>query len=282
MTPLWTLYLEPIIRAARPARLMQIGAGDGQVSVQLLEYCRQSGCRADIIEPRPAAGLEAALAAYPDEHVYQQLLPLKGILLAEHPHLIMLDGEPNWWTVFNALNLLRRLSTERGRPFPLVLAHHTAWPYARRDAYPNPGAVEETHPFAYQGVDPDRPDLVQDGLNGQFAHATHEGGPRNGVLTAIEDFLASAPLDLEFHNLPVLHGLGVLAPAERITPELRELIDGFLSPEGLARATQAASMQAMRLAARLAETEARLERRTVALRRARKLLDRSEGRKAKA
>lgn len=282
MTPLWILHVEPIIRAAGPARVMQVGAGDGEASIRLLEYCRRSGCRADIIEPRPVAGLEEALAAYPDEHVYQQLLPLKGILLAEHPDLVVLDGEPNWWTAFSALNLLRRLSTERGRPFPLVLAHHTAWPYGRRDMYPNPGAVEETHPFAYQGVDPGQPGLVQDGLNGRFAHATHEGGPHNGVLTAIEDFLASAPLELEFRALPVLHGLGILTPSERMTPELRRVIDGFFTAEGLTQALEAASREALRLAARLAEAEARLERRTVALDRAQTLLSGSREPKAKA
>ncbi|HEY5412559.1 MAG TPA: hypothetical protein VIJ94_17715, partial [Caulobacteraceae bacterium] len=124
MTPLWSLYIAALIETLAPGRVMQIGAGDGEASTRLLDYCRRSGCRADIIEPRPAAGLEERLQAYPQEHVYQRLLPLKGILLAEHPDLVVLDGEPNWWTVFSTLNLLQRLSAERGRPFPFVLAHH--------------------------------------------------------------------------------------------------------------------------------------------------------------
>ena len=276
MTPLWTLHVLPIIQAAKPARLMQVGAGDGQVSIRLLDYCRQSGCRADIIEPRPAPGLEDTLAAYPDEHVFQRLLPLKGMLLAEHPDLVLLDGEPNWWTVFSALNLLQRLSAERGRPFPFVVAHHVAWPYGRRDMYPNPDPVEEKHPFAYQGLDPDQPGLVEDGLNGRFAHATHEGGPHNGVLTALEDFIDNAPFDLEFWTLPVFNGLGVLAPRSRMTDDLKALIEGFQSSDKLLEAAKAVEAEAMRLSARLAEAENRLERRTGALKRARDLLGRQE------
>jgi hypothetical protein len=255
---------------------MQVGAGDGEASAWLLEYCRRSGCRADVIEPRPAAGLEERLQAYAQEHTYQRLLPLKAILLAGHPDLVVLDGEPNWWTVFSALNLMQRLSAERGRPFPFVLAHHVAWPYGRRDMYPNPGAVEEKHPFAYQGLDPDQAGLVEDGLNCRFAHATHEGGPHNGVLTAIEDFIANAPFDLDFWTLPFFNGLGVLAPRSRMTPELKTLIEGLHSSDNLLEAAKAVEAEAMRLSARLAEAENRLERRTGALKRARDLLARQE------
>ena len=276
MTPLWSLYVAPLIETLGPGRVMQVGAGDGEASAWLLEYCRKSGCHADIIEPRPAAGLEARLQAYARERTYQRLLPLKAILLAEHPDLVVLDGEPNWWTVFSALNLLRTLSAERGRPFPFVLAHHVAWPYGRRDMYPNPDAVEEKHPFAHQGLDPNQSGLTPDGLNGRFAHATHEGGPHNGVLTAIEDFIANAPFDLEFWALPVFNGLGVLAPRLRMTDDLKALIEGFQSSGKLLEAAKAVEAEAMRLSARLAEAENRLERRTGALKRARDLLARQE------
>ena len=276
MTPFWPLYIEPVLRAQMPDRVMQIGAGDGEISLRLLDYCRETGCRADIIDPRASANLQEALAAHGEEHAFQRLQPWKAIPLGDPPDLVLLDGEPNWWAVFILLDRLRRLAGEREHTFPIVLAHHVAWPYGRRDMYPAPEAVGEPHAFAYLGVDPDHPGLVQDGLNSRFAHANHEGGPQNGVLTALEDFVASAPLELELRVLPLLSGLGILAPVSRITEELRTMIDGFAAPDACAQAVEAASREALRLAARLAETEARLERRTVALTRARELLAQQE------
>ncbi|MGF7233932.1 MAG: hypothetical protein ACQSGP_03080 [Frankia sp.] len=44
---------------------------------------------------------------------------------------------------------------------------------------------------------------------GAFAWATSEGGPRNGVRTAIEDFLADRP-ELSLHVVPAIFGLGVI------------------------------------------------------------------------
>ena len=244
--------------------------------MRLLDYCRETGCRADIIDPSASEDLQEALTAHGAPHAFQRLQPWKAVPLGDPPDLVLLDGEPNWWAVFMLLDRLRRLAGERGHAFPIVLAHHVAWPYGRRDMYPVPEAVGEPHAFAYLGVDPDQPGLVQDGLGSRFAHANHEGGPQNGVLTALEDFVASAPLELELRILPLLSGLGILAPISRITEELRTMIDGFAAPDAAAQAIEAASREAQRLAVRLAETEARLERRTVALTRARELLAQQE------
>ena len=271
MTPFWPLYIEPLLRTLAPKRILQIGAGDGELSGRLLEHCSRCRSHLDMVDPRAAEGLEQRLGGATIQRVQPWKAPLN-----QPADLVLLDGEPNWWAVFSILSALRGLASQGGRPFPVVLAHHVAWPYGRRDMYPNPDVVQETHPFAYLGVDPDRADLVQDGLNSRFAHANHQGGPRNGVLTALEDFAASAPLEVELWTLPLLSGLGILVPASRMTPELRTMIDGFSSPETSAQAVEAASAEAARLAARLAEAETRLARRTAALERARDLIVRQQ------
>ena len=273
MTPFWPLYVEPLLGALRPERILQIGVGDGQLAAHLLDRCRRSGVHLDIVDPRAPDGLEDRIG--PNAAI-QRVQPWKAVPLGEPADLVLLDGEPNWWAVFTILSAARRRAAERGRAFPVVLAHHAAWPYARRDMYPIPDVIQEAHPFAFLGVDPDRLDLVQDGLNSRFAHANHQGGLRNGVLTALEDFTASAALELELTTIPLLSGLAILTPAARMTPELRTMIDGFSSPETSAQALEAASVKARRLAARLAEAEARLARRTAALERARELIARQE------
>lgn len=41
-------------------------------------------------------------------------------------------------------------------------------------------------------------------------NALHEGGPRNGVLTAVEDFLAENPSAYHFCRIRLEYGLGIL------------------------------------------------------------------------
>jgi hypothetical protein len=160
--------------------------------------------------------------------------------------------------------------------FPCVLAHDVAWPYGRRDMYYSPDAVEEKHPFAYVGLVPGESGVVEDGMNGHFANATHEGGQRNGVLTAIEDFIATAPFEIHFHKLPFFNGLGILIPEARMTPQLKALVDGYFSGGTLLKACEALEEDSIRVRIELAQAETRLARRTDALARARDLLARQQ------
>ncbi len=276
MVRLWSLFIEPFIRELAPRRVMEVGADKGWNTVRLLEYCRETGCRADVIDPAPDKGLRPNLERFPEEHVFHRLPSLKAMPLAEHPDLVLLDGDHNWHTVNSELNLLRRLSAERGKPFPCVLAHDVAWPYGRRDMYYSPDQVEEKHPFAYQGLVPGDAGVAEEGMNGHLANATREGGPRNGVLTAIEDFIATAPFEIRLHVLPFFNGLGVLVPEARMTPELERLILGFFSGETLLKACKALEADSIQVRIELAKAETRLARRTDALKRARELIGRQE------
>ena len=73
------------------------------------------------------------------------------------------------------------------------------------------------HPYSYDGgCVPGQSDMVfQRGFrgHGHFAWAAHEGGPRNGVLTAVEDFLEEqhrSGRELGFAEIPAVFGLGIL------------------------------------------------------------------------
>jgi hypothetical protein len=65
--------------------------------------------------------------------------------------------------------------------------------------------------YARKGIIPGQNQLEDSaGKNRNLWNAVHEGGPRNGVLTAIEDFVAEYPS--EYHLCRVRHqyGLGIL------------------------------------------------------------------------
>jgi GNAT superfamily N-acetyltransferase len=131
---------------------------------------------------------------------------------------------------------------------------------------------EERHPYAYRGMLPGESELTDHGLNGRFANALHEGGPQNGVLTAVEDFIASWITPISLTVLPFFNGLGVAVPEERRTPQLDALLGRFLSGEKLLEAVKAVERQTMIIIAEGLERDATLSRRTDALRRARELL----------
>ena len=89
----------------------------------------------------------------------------------------LVHGEPNWYSVSEPSSALMRWRVPGGSPLPLTLVHGVDWPTGRRDAYPNPAAVP---------VGARQPHAPEGGVE----RALDEHDQRNGVLTAVEDFLA--------------------------------------------------------------------------------------------
>jgi hypothetical protein len=253
---------------------MEIGAEFGWNTRNILEWCRRTGAYADIIDPVPLPSLQEVLAGYAGLHTYHQSKSLKVIPTVDVPDMLFLDGDHNWRTVFTELTQMFVRARQTNAIPPVVIAHDCAWPYARRDMYYEPEAFSpgERHPYAYKGMLPGQSELTDQGLNGRFANALHEGGPQNGVLTAIEDFIASWPTPISLTVLPFFNGLGILVPEERRMPELDALLTVFLSGPKLLEAVQAVERQTMIIIAEGLQREATLIRRTEALRRVRDLL----------
>jgi hypothetical protein len=279
MQRFWSHYIKPIFETVEPKRVLEIGADAGWNTRNILTYCRATGTKADIIDPVPAPSLQAVMADYPEEHTYHRLRSVLAIPALEAPDIALIDGDHNWWTVYRELELLYGLATDRKAAPPVILLHDVAWPYARRDMYYDPEAIQPTerHAHAHLGMLPGVPELVETGINGVLANATHEGGPRNGVLTALEDFIASTGVDAAFYQLPFFNGLGILIPRERMTSALQALVDSFYTPKSLLEACVQLERNSMHLLAQLTQTQTLLTRRTEALRRARELLAQKTG-----
>jgi len=276
MNRFWQRYIHPLIETAQPRRIMEIGADRGWNTSNILAYCRATGAHADIIDPAPRSSLHEVLAQFgPAEYRYLPLKSVAAIPQLETPDVALIDGDHNWATVYSELNQLHARAEQTGHAPPIVISHDVAWPYARRDMYYNPDDLEasQKHPYAYRGMLPGVPELVEHGMNGVLANALQEGGPRNGVLTAIEDYIASASTEFTFRKLPFFNGLGILVPAARMTPALQALIDSFFSASSMLEACLALEADGMHLRAILTQTETCLSRRTDALQRAREVIE---------
>jgi hypothetical protein len=149
--------------------------------------------------------------------VVHRLRSLQALPLVSPCDVVLADGDHNWYTVYHELKLLEGQNRAADRAFPLVLLHDTEWPYGRRDLYYDPDSipVDYRHSYECKGMVPGMSDLQEKGgLNPAYCNARHEGGPRNGVLTAVEDFLGSTTLTLKFISIPGSFGLGILFPSE--------------------------------------------------------------------
>jgi hypothetical protein len=267
----WPRFIGPLIEAAAPQRMLEIGAEFGWNTAWLLEYCRRTGCFLDVVDPVPHPSLHEVLGRFPSEHRFHPLKSLNAIPLLPAADLVLLDGDHNYFTVYRELqNLFARAIELRTVP-PLIVMHDMAWPYARRDMYydPDPIPFGERHPFAARGIVPGQSELSDEGLNGHFFNALHEGGPNNGVLTAAEDFVTSWPGRIGMHVLPFFNGLGILVPEGRGSAAVDAVIEGFFSAGSLMETCAALELDGMKVRVEAAGLRLQVTQRNEALSRLR-------------
>ena len=121
-----------------------------------------------------------------------------------------MDGDHNYWTVSEEL---RAIAAGAGDSLPLLLFHDVLWPHGRRDAYYTPESVPAEHRQPLKeggGLFPGDPGTRPGALPYSWP-AAREGGPRNGVLTAVEDFVADRD-GLRLAVVPAFFGLGAVWP----------------------------------------------------------------------
>lgn len=209
-----------VIERAGARRIAEIGAEFGGMSQLLADHCAATGGHLTSIDPAPKAEFVEWAAGCPHvTHIAETSLQAMPALADIDAWMI--DGDHNYYTVFNELKLADAASRRDGKPLLAVL-HDTDWPCARRDMYYAPQTIpaEHRHPHSFDaGVTLDSDGfLLGRGMRGvgAFAWALHAGGPRNGVLTAIEDFTEQAQADgrvLLYAHIPAVFGLGVLFDA---------------------------------------------------------------------
>ena len=124
------------------------------------------------------------------------------------PDAAVIDGDHNYYTVSEELRLIAERAGDG--PLPLLLFHDVAWPHARRDDYYDPEMIPPEHRRPIDegtGLFPGVPGVRTGGLPYRYK-AREEGGERNGVLTAVEDFVSGRE-GLRLAVVPAFFGLGV-------------------------------------------------------------------------
>ena len=214
-------FVVPPLAKRRWTRVCEIGASLGG-STELLTALPTIALT--IIDPCLDCDLNGKFAGNP--HVTVK----KGISLEVLPELsdafdcVLIDGDHNWYTVFHELNVIS--DRDLLKPGGMVFFHDVEWPYGRRDMYFQPETIPQKyrHSCAQKGIVEGQSELSDlTGVNPGLWHATHEGGARNGVLTAIEDFLREHKDEYKFFRVREDFGLGIMYRRKNSTDDFRFL-----------------------------------------------------------
>jgi hypothetical protein len=236
MHPFWRDVIEPLLDLADASVIAEVGVEQGRTTGLLLERAARRGGTVHAIDPAPRFDVARAELEHGTRFRMHRARSHDVLGLLPGLDAALLDGDHNWFTVHGELDLLARRAEAESEPLPLVIAHDAGWPYGRRDMYYDPEAIpaEHRHDCARAAILPGRSALGEPGINGGLWNATKEGGERNGVLTAIEDFAAARP-GCKLAVVGGWHGLAVLADAGRLraSPRLEQGMERLRSPEFL-------------------------------------------------
>jgi hypothetical protein len=199
--------LLPCLDVAGARSVVEVGAYAGDLTELLVEWAEGAGARVTAVDPSP----QDRLVELAERH--ERLDLVRETSLAALPGLppadaVIVDGDHNYYTVAEELRLVTEAA---GAELPLLVFHDVCWPHGRRDDYYAPDRIpaEARQPIQEGGgLHPDEPGIRAGALPYRNA-AAREGGPRNGVLTAVEDFVAERE-GLRLAIVPAFFGLGVV------------------------------------------------------------------------
>jgi hypothetical protein len=206
----------PCLDAAGVKSIAEVGAFAGDLTRVLVAWGASAGARVLAVDPAPQRGLERLADEHPELELVREtsIGALAGRRLHPLPDAIVIDGDHNYYAVSEELRLIGERAP--GAALPLLLFHDVRWPHGRRDDYFDPDQIPAAarHPTAgSDGIFPGESGVKLGGLPYPRS-ATHEGGPGNGVLTAIEDFLATRDR-VRLAVVPAFFGFGVAWHTDR-------------------------------------------------------------------
>ena len=189
--------------------VLEIGAYKGELTSELLDWADRSGASIVALDPEPPEELVELGKQRPE---LELLLKTSHDALreVEFPDAIIVDGDHNYYTLSEELRIVGERAP--GAEIPLMMFHDVGWPHARRDTYYVPERIPEEHrkPLAHEVyLSPSEPGISEDGGLPYVWAAEREGGPGNGTLTALEDFV-NAHDGLRLATVPAFFGFGVL------------------------------------------------------------------------
>ena len=233
----WDSIIHPVLQASSARNIVEIGCADGVHTKDLLAYCKEHQGHLDVIDPEPDFHIETFLDTYGPLLEIHLDLSVNALPKLSGYDTVVIDGDHNWYTVYNELKLIEK-HCKNAAGFPVIIFHDTGWPYARRDMYCNPETIPEAHrkQWVEKGILPGVGTPVEEqGFNEHCLHAIEEHNFCNGVLTAIEDFIAESSHKYSLVSVPGFFGISILTSSQRQAkhPLLVELLQHLGASENI-------------------------------------------------
>ena len=212
--------IKPLLEVLEPRHICEIGADLFQNSRFLLSATECWKTKLDIVDiafegDDPVVTGSSRVKLYNQKSVQY----LSGDVKAD---TFFIDGDHNYETVSEEL----RLITQHERWTSLFL-HDTGWPCAYRDFYYNEISEELKEECVSSGYI--SPFNTSNGVHFEGYFKTKEGGEKNGVLKAVEDFCSSSTDSLICCSIPSVFGLTMIFNEKQLTLDQKEQIRVFLS-----------------------------------------------------
>jgi len=109
MHPFWNSVLQPAMIALNAKRIVEIGVGSGENTKNILEYCRETGGMAHVIDPSPLTDISPLLEEYSDHATYYPEPSLSALPKILDADVVLIDGDHNWYTVHAELEIIAKL-----------------------------------------------------------------------------------------------------------------------------------------------------------------------------
>ncbi len=235
MFPFWKRVIAPTLEAAGARRIVEIGALRGETTAMLLD---DLGPEAElhVIDPVPMFDPSEHERRFSGRYHFHRALSHDVL-----PSLPAMDAALDRRRPQLVHRLQRAEDAGRGgahRPIRrcrCLFMHDVGWPYGRRDLYYAPERIPEEfrQPYAQRGIRRGSKELVEKGgINSRMYNAQLEGGPRNGVMTALDDFVAEHDRELSVVVLPFYFGLAIVAEQQQLAsrPQLAEALEQINRP----------------------------------------------------
>ncbi|MGW7159265.1 glycosyltransferase [Paenibacillus taichungensis] len=219
MKNFWSTVIEPILKVCNSKSIIEIGSDRGINTRNILSYCKRENAVLHAIDPSPRFGNEEWIQEYSGQLKLHYGLSLNVISTLDSFDTVFVDGDHNWYTVYHELKLIEKQSVVLEQDLPIILLHDVGWPYARRDMYYNPETVPPPfrQPYEKKGLKYGEPELQEiGGLNAHLYNSIYENNFKNGVKTAIEDFIAESKEKLKYLEIPGFNSLGIIVKADLI------------------------------------------------------------------
>jgi hypothetical protein len=215
------------LSAIEAKSILEIGSYEGDLTVEILDWAKQNEASVETVDPEPPPKLLERDQEHADLVLHRRTSHEVLGDLKELPDAIVIDGDHNYFTLSEELRLIGELAGDD--PLPLLMFHDVCWPHERRDTYYDAERIpEDKRPPTGKNVGIAWGNAGTDPLGLPYPWAAlEEGGPRNGTLTAIEDFME--PRDgLRLVVVPAFFGFGILWP-DSITGagRLAQLLDPY-------------------------------------------------------